>query len=36
MYKRLSLRFEHHEEFKKADIVKRQILYQQICEVIWS
>ncbi len=36
MYQGLSLSFEAHEEFKRADIVKRQTLYQNICEVIWS
>lgn len=30
------LPFESHEVFKKQDIVKRQDLYQRICEVIWQ
>ena len=36
MYQNMDLPFESHEEFKKADIVKRQTLYQRICEVIWD
>lgn len=36
MKNRLNLPFKAHEEFKKADILERQNLYQAICEVIWS
>lgn len=31
-----SLKFQPHDHFKKADIVLRQSLYQQICEDIWA
>jgi hypothetical protein len=30
------LPFEAHEQFKKADLKKRQDLYQAICEKIWT
>jgi len=36
MKRRLSLPFQAHEEFKKADISERQKLYQAICESIWG
>lgn len=36
MYQNMDLPFEAHTEFKKADIIKRQTLYQHICEVIWD
>ncbi len=36
MIQNLGLPFESHEQFKKGDIVKRQTLYQRICEVIWD
>ena len=36
MKNRLNLPFKAHDEFKKADILERQNLYQAICEVIWS
>jgi len=31
-----SLPFESHEHFKKVDVLKRGVLYQKICEEIWS
>lgn len=36
MCQNTGLPFEPHEEFKKADIIKRQTLYQRICETIWD
>jgi uncharacterized protein with ParB-like and HNH nuclease domain len=36
MTQRMNLPFEAHMEFKKADIEKRQKLYQVICERIWE
>ena len=33
---RSGLPFEPHKEFKKADLMKRQELYRQICEQIWN
>lgn len=30
------LSFTPHPDFKKADIVQRQALYQKICELIWA
>ena len=36
MYQNMDLPFEAHKEFKKADVIKRQMLYQHICEVIWD
>jgi len=30
------LPFEAHDDFKKADFEKRQALYQQLCEKIWT
>lgn len=32
----LGLKFRHHEEFKKDDVIAHQDLYQKICEKIWS
>jgi hypothetical protein len=34
--KRSDLPFQPHEEFKRADIQKRQLLYKVICEQIWN
>lgn len=34
--KTLSLPFRVHHEFKMADVVARQMLYQKICERIWE
>jgi len=34
--KAMALPFRAHHEFKKADIVERQMLYQKICEKIWE
>jgi uncharacterized protein with ParB-like and HNH nuclease domain len=31
-----NLSFKPHSEFKKADVVERQALYQRICEEIWQ
>lgn len=36
MYLGLDLPFEFHNEFKRADIDKRQLLYKRICETIWA
>lgn len=36
MAQRLDLPFKAHAQFKKADIVERQALYQEICERIWA
>lgn len=36
MKTRLNLPFKAHDEFKKADIITRQGLYQAICESIWG
>jgi uncharacterized protein with ParB-like and HNH nuclease domain len=36
MKDKYQLPFEFHTEFKKADIIKRQKLYQKICETIWT
>ena len=33
--RRNGLCFQPHEQFKKADLYKRQALYRQICEKIW-
>jgi hypothetical protein len=32
----LNLPFKAHTDFKKADIMERQLLYQVICESIWE
>ena len=34
--RRSGLCFRPHEQFKKADLYKRQNLYRQICEKIWN
>ena len=34
--RRSGLPFQPHEQFKKADLYKRQDLYRQICEQIWD
>ncbi len=34
--KRLDLPFRAHGAFKKVDLEERQVLYQRLCEVIWS
>jgi hypothetical protein len=36
MKTRLNLPFKTHDEFKKADIIERQKLYEAICDRIWS
>jgi uncharacterized protein with ParB-like and HNH nuclease domain len=36
MKARLNLPFRPHEDFKKVDIIERQLLYQSICESIWG
>lgn len=36
MKDKYALPFEPHNEFSKADIIKRQKLYQKICETIWA
>lgn len=36
MAERLALPFQAHPQFKKEDIQKRQLLYQAICERIWT
>ena len=36
MIEKYDFPFEHHKEFLKADIEKRQKLYRKICETIWS
>ena len=36
MKDKYALPFEPHNEFNKADIIKRQQLYQEICETIWT
>lgn len=36
MKSKLNLPFKSHEEFRKADILDRQKLYQAICESIWG
>ena len=36
MKDKYALPFEPHNEFNKADIIKRQKLYQKICETIWA
>ena len=36
MKDKYALPFEPHNEFNKADIIKRQKLYQKICETIWT
>jgi len=36
MVQRLGLPFQAHPEFKTADLKKRQELYRDICEIIWS
>jgi uncharacterized protein with ParB-like and HNH nuclease domain len=36
MKDKLGLPFKSHHEFKKQDILDRQGLYQEICEMIWA
>ncbi|EAU54047.1 DUF262 domain-containing protein [Mariprofundus ferrooxydans] len=36
MKETLGLPFEPHEQFKQADIIKRQELYRKICETVWA